>query len=92
MMKSLKNMKRYFFALLFLFLNLSGYAQNEEYYPFKKKTLWGVITGKGNVTVIPKYDKIGFFDVWNMATVEQNGKEGIINEKGDIIVNKTVLL
>lgn len=72
--------------------------KNTEVYPnntlFAKKTnnQWGFTDKNGNIVVEEKYDKVTEFNNYGYASIQKDGKWGVINSKGEEILQPTYVL
>ncbi len=72
--------------------------KNTEVYPnntlFAKKidNKWGFTDKNGNIVVEEKYDKVTEFNNYGYASVQKDGKWGVINSKGEEILKPTYVL
>lgn len=72
--------------------------KNTEVYPnntlFAKKTdnKWGFTDKNGNIVVEEKYDKVTEFNNYGYASIQKDGKWGVINSKGEEIIKPTYVL
>lgn len=63
-----------------------GIRTNKKYFPIKIDQLWGLMNAEGQVVLKPKYEAIGEFKKYGYATMQSEGKVGLINDKGREIV------
>lgn len=77
------------FGLAYLTLLLLGGfipISAQSYFPIKKDNLWGLMNQKGKVIHSPQYEAISAFDIYGYATVQKNGKVGILNNQAHIVL------
>jgi len=57
-----------------------------ELIPYLTESGYGYADRDGNLKIDPQYERASLFDSVGYAIVSLNGKEGLINEKGDVVV------
>lgn len=75
--------------LSFLFCSSinSLFAQQEKLVPYLKGENWGFSNVKKEIIIEPKFEKVGWFNLYGVAAFEDNNKIGFINRTGEIIIN-----
>ncbi len=63
-----------------------GQRVQEPFFPVKIKQLWGMMNAKGKVVIQPKYDAIGEFKDYGYATMQREGRIGLLNHFGREII------
>ncbi len=71
-------------CFLLFWLTSTSFAQ--QFFPIKVNQKWGLIDKTGKVVVRPTYDAIGDFYQFGYAVVQKEGKVGVMNESGALIV------
>ncbi|MEM9921385.1 MAG: WG repeat-containing protein [Bacteroidota bacterium] len=71
--------------LLFV-LCCSATAHAQQYFPIKVNKKWGLIDADGQVILQPVYDAIGEFKEYGYATMQREGRVGMLNRLGEEIV------
>ena len=92
-------MKRIFSALILTAIAVSSFAQikNDTLIPYRDKKLWGFADRQLKIVIKPAYDTVFFFDdVYaganfqkRVARVTKNGKMGLVNRQGKLVVPVT---
>lgn len=77
---------RWLLCCLNLCYILTTTTSAQQYFPVKVNQRWGLIDKAGKTVVEPTYDAIGEFYKYGYAVIQKNGKVGIINDKGRIIL------
>ncbi len=72
-----------FFVLAILLPLLSG---GQSLFPIKKDKKWGLMNAEGRLVQQPVYDAIGEFKQFGYATMQRNGRVGLLNSEGVEIV------
>jgi len=73
-------------TLLFILLS-TGIVQAQNLILYTKDKLWGYCDAQKNIIIKPKYKKVDFFhDGLARVRSNENGRYGIINEKGEVII------
>ena len=68
--------------------NKSVYLDN-KLYASKSGDKWGFVDLKNNVIVAPIYDEVTELNEFGFAGVKKNGKWGVINENGEVVLEPT---
>ena len=77
----------FFLSLISFQLNAQlSVRSSNQYFPIKMNQLWGLMDENGKVVLKPQYEAIGEFKKHGYATMQQQGKVGLINDKGNEIV------
>lgn len=63
--------------------------KNNNIFAKKVQNRWGFVDRNGNKVIDYKYDQVTEVNKYGFAGIKQNGKWGIINNQGDIIVEPT---
>ncbi|MDR1761045.1 MAG: WG repeat-containing protein [Bacteroidales bacterium] len=61
--------------------------RSSNFFRFKQKNKYGVISQKGKVIIQPIFDDIGYRFSSNLLKVKKDNKYGFVNEKGEFIIN-----
>jgi len=61
-------------------------VDGQTLFPVKKDQRWGLIDARGHMQVSPKYDAIGDFERFGYATMQQQGRVGLLNRRGKEII------
>ncbi|MFK7809495.1 MAG: WG repeat-containing protein [Saprospiraceae bacterium] len=74
--------------LSFLVLLLTTYSSTfaQKAFPVKVNQKWGLMNPQGQLIQEPAYDAISEFKDYGYAVMQQNGRVGIINDFGKVIV------
>ena len=70
----------------FLFTSFINVAFSQTYFPVKVNQKWGLIDKTGSTIVSPEYDAIGDFYQYGYAIIQEEGKVGVMNKAGKIVV------
>lgn len=72
--------------LFILFLTLSAIVKSQDLISFQEGNLYGFKNTEGKIIVQPKYDWVGYRFYNGFILVQQNRKNGIMDNKGNIVV------
>ena len=68
--------------------NKTVYYEN-NIYAAKSGKKWGFVDARNNAIVPYQYDEVTELDEYGFAGINKNGKWGVINSNGDIIISNT---
>ena len=68
---------------LLLSVNL---CYSQTYFPIKKNSKWGLMDASGEMVVQPRYEAMSSFEQFGYATVQENGRVGIISNRGENVM------
>ena len=72
--------------IIFLFITLPNFAQ-ETFIPYRSSKLWGYADTNGIVKIKPEYTSVAFRYKDGRYIVEKENKYGLINQKGEILID-----
>jgi len=72
-------------TIFFVFLIQVVWGQ--DLIPFRKGKLWGFCNKERVIIIKPKYTFVQPFSNWNLAKVSKNGKQGLVDLRGDEILS-----
>ena len=75
-----------FLYLLFFHLFSSNPLLSQNYYPVKINQKWGLMDINGALVVSPKYEVIGTPQKFGYTLMQQAGKIGLLNKKGQLLL------
>lgn len=75
-----------FTVCLLCYTSVFAQTSPEIFLPVKEKGKWGVINQYGKIVLQPSYEYIGLFNNLGYATAQKDGKIGVIDFKGNILL------